>query len=205
MKTLNKLFVLAALMVISSTSVYAQLRVSNFISFSNVANSSAFLDASSSNAWNTTNNLGKGLIFPRVDLTTFTFSPTAGFTMHNKPTRFDGMIVYNVAVGGVALEGATEGELTRGFWFYDNPGTNPGLRNGTWRPLGGGPSTAGWLVGGNEKNTAVTQYLGIHEDSDNAPSIIVFAGVGNERRAIMHIGRPAPASGTSALEVDLED
>jgi hypothetical protein len=124
--------------------VYAQLRVSNFSSISNTANASAFLDASSNSAYNGTANIGKGLVFPRTDLSTFTFSPsTAIGTAINYPTRFDGMIVYNTKTGGAAGQGNTEGELAPGFWYYDNKTTT--LLGGTWKPLGGKDAPGSWI------------------------------------------------------------
>ena len=121
---------------------YAQnVRIANLLELNNITssgNSSAFLDASSHNTHNTTANIAKGLVFPRVDLTTFTFSPSAGVGLPSVfPTRFDGMIVYNTATSGVALQGDTEGELTAGFWFYENKTAT--LTGGIWKQLGSSP------------------------------------------------------------------
>ena len=117
---------------------YAQLRVSNLQTspIANATESSAFLDASSDSYQNSLPNIGKGLLFPRVDLTTFTFSPDYGTGKpSNYPTYFDGMIVYNTATSGTALQGFTEGTLSRGFWYYDNESEDPA--GGTWKALGG--------------------------------------------------------------------
>jgi uncharacterized protein (TIGR02145 family) len=157
MKTINKLLVLLAFVMLSSSS-YAQLRVSNFWSTSNTANASAFLDASSNSSYNGTVNLGKGLVFPRTDLSTFTFSPSVAIgTPANYPTRFDGMIVYNTAVSGVALQGATEGELTPGFWYYDNKSAT--LLGGTWKQLGSGAAAPLTNGNGSVQYNATTQKL----------------------------------------------
>ena len=92
-----------------------------FVSTSNTSvNSSAFIDASSQNTNNSSVGIGKGLVFPRVDLSTFSFvSGTTGI-LTNFPTRYDGMIVYNTTDGGVANVGSTSGTLSPGFWFYEN-------------------------------------------------------------------------------------
>ena len=116
---------------------YGQVRMVNGNQLAAALNSSAFFDASSDNANNISTTQGKGLLYPRTDLTQFTTfggvsgngnNPPAG----NYPTRYDGFIVYNTANSGVAGVGATEGTLCRGFWYYDNPTTT--LSGGTWRP-----------------------------------------------------------------------
>ena len=148
MKTANKILLLVAFVMLS-VCANAQLRVSNWDRITNSTNGSAFLDASSS-SYNTSVNLGKGLVFPRVDLSVFTFSPTSGVGAgSNYPNRFDGMIVYNIKEGGTAMDGSTEGELTRGFWYYDNSSTT--LTGGTWKPLGSGVAVADTPANGDVK------------------------------------------------------
>ncbi|WP_139326048.1 hypothetical protein [Chryseobacterium sp. RU33C] len=97
-------------------------------------NSSAFIDASSNTSINGNPNLGKGLIFPRTDLSTFTTFGGAPFGIpNNYPTFYDGMIVYNTKDGGVAGVGATQGELKPGFWYYDNKSKS--VNGGTWKQI----------------------------------------------------------------------
>ena len=110
----------------------AQVRMTGSGSFINSVNSSAFIDASSNTINNSSVGTGKGLVFPRVDLSTFTFVGSSGIPS-NFPTRFDGMIVYNTKVGGLAGAGLTEGTLTEGYWYYYNKSnSNTG---GTWKKL----------------------------------------------------------------------
>jgi len=145
---MKKVIILISFLVACGISVSAQVRIVNSANNSAVTSSPAFIDASSNPTINSSSNIGKGLVFPRVDLSlmesfpaVLTGSPTAF------PTRLDGMIVYNTKVGGVAGVGSTEGELTRGFWYYDNPSVT--LTGGTWRPINSGKD-AGWeVVGGN--------------------------------------------------------
>lgn len=114
---------------------YGQVRISNSILNSSATNSSAFIDASSNATYNGSTNIGKGLLYPRVDLSTFTaFGGTPTGIPASYPTRYDGFVVYNTKVGGVASVGLTAGELTQGFWFYENKTTN--LTGGTWKPVG---------------------------------------------------------------------
>ena len=113
---------------------FAQVRIVNNTSNTAVSNMSAFIDASSNSTANGTSNVGKGLIFPRTDLTTFTaFSGSPAGIPTSFPTRFDGMVVYNTAASGVAGVGATQGTLSPGYWYYDNKSTT--VNGGTWRPV----------------------------------------------------------------------
>lgn len=131
----NKFKYLAVAVFLSVTSFsMAQVRIVNSTTNTAVNNSSAFIDASSNSTTNATVNVGKGLIFPRTDLTTFNaFSGSPVGIGTSFPTRFDGMIVYNTASGGVAGVGSTSETLFPGFWYYDNKSTT--VTGGTWKPL----------------------------------------------------------------------
>jgi hypothetical protein len=61
-----------------------------------ITDENAFIDASTN--FNDANSLGKGLIFPRTNLTTWQFK-TDALDGINFPTAFDGMIVYNTGTG----------------------------------------------------------------------------------------------------------
>jgi hypothetical protein len=101
-KNINK-FLAVILMTAGVSSSFAQVRIVNSSTNPAAANSSAFIDASSNTATNPSANIGKGLLFPRTNLTTFTFSSSGATGIpNNYPTRFDGMIVYNTATSGVA-------------------------------------------------------------------------------------------------------
>lgn len=138
------------------------------------------------------------------------------------PTMFNGMIVYNAVTGTTltnvdgSVRSSTATEVVPGFYYFHNPrgillyldeimvpGLLPGnaahaVSLGEWRPLGGAGGAApdnAWIVGGNVKTAGAPQILGVSAAPTNqAPPIIVYAGVGGERRAIMHIGRPAPSA-----------
>ena len=122
-------------LMFSINSVSAQVRIFNSSTNPAVVNTPVFLDASSNTVANGNASNGKGLLFPRTNLTTMTSFPADGGTgiPSNYPTRFDGMIVYNTATSGVAGVGTTQGTLSPGYWYYDNKSaTNTG---GTWKPL----------------------------------------------------------------------
>jgi hypothetical protein len=136
MKNLANKFLAVMLMTAGAGLTFGQVRIVNSNANSAAANSSAFIDASSNNTTNPTGNIGKGLLFPRTDLTAFTsfsFASTTGIPT-NYPTRFDGMIVYNTATGGVAGVGATSEPLFPGFWYYENKSTTS-VTGGTWKPI----------------------------------------------------------------------
>jgi hypothetical protein len=137
---MKKIITLVSLITINIISV-AQTRAIDGTPLS-VLTSSAFLDASSSSTYDATANSAKGIVFPRVDLTTFTFLGVTG-TSSSFRNRYDGFIVYNTATSGVALAGATTGTLTRGFWYYNNSAAGVGAgttTGGTWTPLVDGSS-----------------------------------------------------------------
>ncbi|RNA61698.1 hypothetical protein D1631_07030 [Chryseobacterium nematophagum] len=115
----------------------AQVRIGDSNANSSAANSSAFIDASSNPAYNGSNNKGKGLLYPRTDLTLFdTFGQAPYGIPSNYPTYYDGFMVFNTATSGVAGIGTTEGgALTAGYWYYDNKTTS--INGGTWKPVGG--------------------------------------------------------------------
>ncbi|CAA7386813.1 hypothetical protein [Chryseobacterium fistulae] len=113
---------------------YGQVRIANSIAIASAANSSAFIDASSNTSYNGTTNIGKGLIFPRADLSTFTSFSQGNFgEEENYPFFYDGFMIYNTATTGVAGVGSTEGTLCRGLWYYDNPSNT--INGGTWKAL----------------------------------------------------------------------
>ena len=120
---------------------YAQVRIVNNTVNDQAISSSAFIDASSNTGLNATTNIGKGLLFPRVNLTNFVFSwsGTAGIG-NNYATCFDGMIVYNSGTGATLTTGnnpSVSVNVTPGFYYFHNPTCSPGthVRTGTWKRL----------------------------------------------------------------------
>lgn len=112
---------------------FGQIKISSYSATSNIAGgSSAFLDASSSSLWNNSTNLGKGLLFPSVDLTlmaAMSHSGTIGAS--SNPKRFDGMLVYNTATGTSVIGTVA---VKPGFYYYSNSSTN--INGGTWVAVG---------------------------------------------------------------------
>ena len=113
----------------------------------NIPNENPFLDASS----NFDNSLdpsgsGKGLVFPRTDLTTFTFN-MGSISAGAFPTGLDGMIVYNIATGNTLAEvDGNNGMVTAvipGYYYFNNPTGFDSVTAGVWTPLGSGGSGGG--------------------------------------------------------------
>lgn len=152
-----KKILLIGLMIFASSS-FSQIRQSGTTTAQIANTNSSFLDASGSSQWNDVNgNSGKGLVFPRTDLTKITtlVSNPIGPTFY--PTKMDGMVVYNVGTGTSGMGGGIS--VTPGFYYYENKTTN--LNGGTWKPFA--PSSAAalgaWSLGGNgaEVTTANNQ------------------------------------------------
>ena len=145
---MKKIIILTTFLFVCCILSHAQIRIVNSTTNFPVLNSPAFIDASSNNTVNQAANvnLGKGLVFPRTDLSLMTsLSTVFSGNPANFPNRFDGMVVFNTKEGGTAGVGFTEGELTRGFWYYDNPNghlPSGNVGSGTWKPLGSGSGSS---------------------------------------------------------------
>ncbi|RNA61585.1 hypothetical protein D1631_06410 [Chryseobacterium nematophagum] len=139
-KFINLKKILPVVFLLLVSYFYGQVRIANSILNTVAFNSSAFIDASSNPEYNlpANPNIGKGLLYPRTDLRTFTaFSGLPVGIPNSYPSYYDGLMVFNTATSGVAGVGNTEGTLCRGYWYYDNPqvsGTTIST-TGTWRPL----------------------------------------------------------------------
>lgn len=169
-----------------SSLAYSQVRIVNSSQNQTAANSSAFIDASSNSTTNNTSNIGKGLLFPRTDLSTFTAfggSPVGIGTSY--PTRYDGFVVYNTRSGGTAGIGATEGTLTEGFWYYENKSTT--LNGGTWRPVKSN-NTTGENIYTVDGTLAATRTVNTNGNN------LSFTGTGN-------VGIGTTANGQDKLQI----
>lgn len=177
------------LALVASTNVaFAQIRANNAIS-TNISAQSAFLDASA-NGFSTSINNGKGIAFPRTDLTIFTFATPSGSNF-NFPTAYDGMIVYNSATGSTPAAGSGVGAqpVTPGFYYFSNPtggATNTyAASTGRWVPLAGNPkfnvtsteTATNTLINGNQvyarKGTFTTSGTSTAPISYGAPGAII--------------------------------
>ncbi len=155
MKTKIKIQLITAVLVVSTAS-FGQVRIGKSVTNTIAPSSSAFIDASSNSSNNLTNNIGKGLIYPRMDLTTFASfsgSPVAIGTSY--PTRFDGMVVYNTGTGNTLASAADAViAVAPGFWYYDNKSSI--VKGGTWKPLGGTSNTSVKNITATETTTSTS-------------------------------------------------
>ena len=130
--------------ILSTLSMYSQ--VNTYGTPSNaLVSENAFIDASTNFDYSVgSNTQGKGLVFPRTNLTTWTFK-TSSLDGIFLPTYFDGMIVYNSGTGNSATgtnNPSTATAVTPGFYYFSNPNgaANGNVTGGTWTPLVDGSS-----------------------------------------------------------------
>ncbi|MEC5393979.1 hypothetical protein [Bergeyella sp. RCAD1439] len=132
---------------------------------------SAFLDASGYVSF--PNNVGKGLVFPRVDLTTFTFVTTTT-TPAKFRTAYDGMVVYNTGTGSTLDTPATAGIQTTvspGFYYFYNPtgATTRNVTAGKWVRIG--EAAASTLKAADYTSTAVLTGENFYTDASTAKPV----------------------------------
>lgn len=125
-----------------------------------------FLDASGYQR--SPNNIGKGLYFPKTDLTTWEFK-TSTINPGKFSTYFDGMIVYNSGTGKTIADTAKGGkqvDVTPGFYYFKNPNQSAprgSVANGEWVRLGSdvtaavAPTVAN--IECNEENRGKSNYV----------------------------------------------
>jgi len=112
----------------------AQILTNGNIS-SGLTNTNYFLDASNFELLANTHN-GKGLGFPRTNLTTFVFNMNVSDT-DVIASNFDGMLVYNSATGNTLRGQGIVTAVTPGYYYFSNPGNPGNITNGKWVPMGG--------------------------------------------------------------------
>ena len=150
-KIFTLIFVLCAFNVLVKAQVLTYFSTANALIGQN-----AFLDGSTNfDPSVTTNNFGKGLIYPRTDLTQWSFVTTMldGVFL---PTYFDGMIVFNTGTGATPITGnnpTTSTNVIPGFYYFSNPGPVTDYKTGQWKTLSssGGTNT---LLGSSNKLTS---------------------------------------------------
>jgi hypothetical protein len=161
---MKKFFLTIFVLCLLNINVYSQVIIGGGVTTHNAGEPTApfFLNANTNYSSNRKDNsklVGKGLYFPRVDLSSpgISFGADLGSygtdpNFDDDPTNWyftylDGLVVYNTATSGKVNPaiGSTDGTLTQGFWYYDNKNpsganNNAKLVSGTWRPLGSSSS-----------------------------------------------------------------
>ena len=191
-----KKFILILIMFVANYG-FSQIR-SNGTLGSTINGQSPFIDVSAANFSSSTNS-GKGIIFPRTDLTVFTFNPANG-NAFSYPTGFDGFIVYNTTAGNTPATGSGIGgqAVTQGFYYFDNTSSTGTTATGTWTPLGGGgTATAGTLIDADSDT-----HIQVEEGTDD--DFIRFDTSGEERAVINAAGNVGigTADPTNSLHIN---
>lgn len=120
------------LLVINSIGLNAQISTQG--NFSNLLiGENTFLDASGFEG--SAGNIGKGINFPRTDLTTFTFI-TNSIDAEITANSFDGLIVFNSVTGVTVTGQGVVTEVVPGFYFFSNPGDPGNITGGQWKLIG---------------------------------------------------------------------
>ncbi len=178
MKQNKFIFAMIFVLTIFCSSLYSQVRVVNSVSNSSITDGSAFIDASSNTTINSSTNVGKGLLFPSTDLSTFdSFNNTGPLgAPTNYPTYYDGFIVYNTksgtsSIGSVAIE--------PGFYYYSNP-NQASATGGTWTKMGSAAASS--VISTSATNTNLTNSNGGDE------LVIGLAGTANGTTTVMDLG-----------------
>ncbi|MDY3362464.1 hypothetical protein PG623_00470 [Riemerella anatipestifer] len=167
---------ISVLCFLAGATAYGQVKTNQKIT--EEARSNAFLDASE-NTDGQAASIGKGLLFPQTDLSTFKLDINAADGV-NYPTYFDGMIVYNTKEGGSTTDTniQTTDNLQKGFYYFSNPTgkTNGNITNGKWVRLS--DSQANDQLWAQRDNNGITEtylkpslgtndILGFYEDKAN--------------------------------------
>ncbi|RLA16586.1 MAG: hypothetical protein DRQ56_10370, partial [Gammaproteobacteria bacterium] len=100
-----------------------------------IGNQNPFMDSSDFSQF--PNDIGKGLYFPRTDLTIWVFN-TAILDGITFATSYDGMIVYNTGTGITSIGQGVTVPVTPGFYYFYNPVILgfPDISSGKWLPIG---------------------------------------------------------------------
>ncbi|MDY3363349.1 hypothetical protein PG623_04960 [Riemerella anatipestifer] len=126
----------------------------------NLFKTNYFLDASNFQSQADVSK-GKLLGFPKTDLTQFKFDLKV-VTDEVTLSGFDGVVVYNTAIGKTGSDANTQGkvvDVTPGFYYFSNPNgaTTQTVSEGKWVRLGSGNETnQPWVY--NAEGNAVLNY-----------------------------------------------
>lgn len=129
---MKNIFILTIVILFCNYS-FSQIRVNN-TSFSTSPAGFAFIDGANSSTYAGVDFAGKGVLFPRTDLTAITGSRVVFGT-----NGYDGTIVYNVGTGAIPETGmgTSTDDVSPGFYYYSNSaGTD--IDAGVWIPMNGG-------------------------------------------------------------------
>lgn len=172
------IFTIALLFVVLINS-YAQVGSNGFTTDNGISGQNAFFDASTSFDPSTTfdNTNGKGLVFPRTDLTTWSFNLSL-FGSGTFPTGLDGMIVYNIGSGATLITGnnpSVSSTVAPGFYYFSNPSVDPdnfspSVSSGTWIAIGGSGGGGAYTI--TDGTPVDTNTINVAEDQEKVVSLV---------------------------------
>jgi hypothetical protein len=185
MRMINKLQLILLITVYFSvfTDIHAQVKI-NGVSSSTIATEAPFMDAS---GFPVSNQSGKGLLFPRTDLTLFTFK-TATTNALLFPTAYDGMIVYNIASG--LTKSGIQVYVTPGFYYFSNPSSGYSTSIGTWIRISSG-SDNGIISGSTNPSSSIGNNGDYYINTTNS-TLFGPKDNGNWPNGITIIGQTGP-------------
>ena len=164
---MNKTYLFYIFLLVSSLS-FSQV-LTNQSPSASAATSLAFIDGSSSSTYNGVANAGKGIVFPRTDLTAVTSvldTGSLGSASYN-PNYYDGLIVFNTGTGAIPATGmgTSTDDVSPGFYFYRNTGT--AWNTGVWKPMNGGTAS----VAITENTAVATNVVTTSADAEQVISL----------------------------------
>ena len=164
---MNKTYLFYIFLLVSSLS-FSQV-LTNQSPSASAATSLAFIDGSSSSTYNGVANAGKGIVFPRTDLTAVTSVLDAGSlgSASYNPNYYDGLIVFNTGTGAIPATGmgTSTDDVSPGFYFYRNTGT--AWNTGVWKPMNGGTAS----VAITENTAVATNVVTTSADAEQVISL----------------------------------
>lgn len=156
---MKKILILSLFLVGLLSSAFSQVQF-NRNTQNTITDQNPFLDAST--YFPDANSVGKGLAFPRTDLTAWTFDMSTVDGI-NFPTSFDGMIVYNTGTGLTLSGQGIQTNVSPGFYYFQNP-VNLGdvdISQGQWVPIGTNAGDYAYFVKDSTQNRV---YLLVNSD-----------------------------------------
>ncbi|ASK30352.1 hypothetical protein CEY12_09605 [Chryseobacterium sp. T16E-39] len=166
-----------------SSNINAQL-LSNGNITSGLADTNYFMDASNFEGL-ANKSYGRGLGFPRTDLTSFVFNKATA-SDEVVVSDFDGMVVYNSATGNTTAGQGVTTAVVPGFYYFSNPGNPGNITNGKWIAIGGNSG------GSSDKINITSNETATHTLINNAQVYAVkgtFAASGTST----NVDIPSPA------------
>jgi hypothetical protein len=163
----------------------AQARFNN-TNFTTDLSSLAFINGAAAASYASLNFAGKGILYPRTDLTTIT-----GSNVVNATNNYDGLVVYNIGTGPIpdSAMGESDEDVSPGFYYYSNP-TGTDVDSGVWTPLGsGGGSGVGSIVITDNTpvdtnvTTAATDIVKVNRLAGTADGVTTFLELGTTNLA----------------------